>query len=393
MPAQVRIFTGTEWLGVNAASVRPPLVDANFTVGETRPQWFGTGNISNNVGVIPGRSRTTVQAASLDMDTPGQLFQDLDITDAVNVRGQNHTFRNCRFTYSYSGNAGGGIAYIMQTAASGIRFERCEFQPDTPGDRWDGVYGHDFTLHRCAMINNVDSVGANNKFGADANVVVEGCWLGHNAWFNDDRPSVGDGHNNGTHNDGLQHFSGNNVTLRGNFFQGAKLNALNPGNVTVDEDGLGFSIGTGNGVTPLLLQAPNTQNNRWPQQAQMYVATGVSGAVAPPNNITVDRNWFWNFDHGVKLESRGDALSATITNNRFGGRFRDWSGTYRGYPIRYDAGCTVNGATHPQGTFLDDAGNVWDSSARAASSQGDRDTYGNGTVFPGTPIVHRIDKA
>lgn len=394
-PAFQYTFNGTKWRGHNAPDVTPALDDANFTLGTTRPVWLGSENIANNVGCIAGVPRATVAASSLSYATPGTLFENLNITGwQNNVVGQNHKFRNCRFNFSYSGDSGGGMSFLMSSTLSGITYERCEWEPDTPGDRYNGVYGHDFTLYRCAITKTVDGLGVYNSNAQPVNAKIHGCWIGHLAWFNDDRQAAGDGHDDGTHNDGIQQGSGTNIEVIGNFWQGAKYNVLNPDNCILDADGMGFTIQPGNGVTPLALNAGNS-SNRNPQQGQIFLSQ--HSAYFLVNQIVYKQNWLWNFDHGFKIMSNSSYLGAgshryitdvVFEDNIFGGTPRDWGSSWKYYPVRYDSNVTVNGVRYPSGIaqVADTHGNIWDPDANVAA------TYpGDGQPIAGQPVRHRVD--
>jgi len=364
-----------------------PAVGDGFVVGTTRPVWKGTGNAANNVGCIPGVSRATVASVT---QSPGATFNDLNITGQVVITASNQTFHNCRFTYSYSGNSGGGMVDCQGTA-TGTVFDRCEFEPATPGDRYNGIYGSDFTARRTVITKTVDGIGIYNPNDSVADVLVEGCWIGYLAWFNDDgyAASRANSHSDGSHNDGTQHGSGVNVTYRGNFFQGAKYNATNPGNCVLDPDGVGYTLATGNGVDELIA-APINTSNKTAGVAQIYLAQ--HSAYFHVGNISFTDNWCWNIGNaGFKVISNraasvspeGSSGFSAITDvefkrNIFGGTARDYGGTYKYYPGRFDTNITVNGNSgRSVGAYADTDGNVWDAAAAVAS--------------PGTAIYLRYD--
>jgi hypothetical protein len=368
----------------------------SFVLNTTMPIWRGTNNVANNVGCLYNVTRTTVGSIT---QVSGAVHQNLDIPFQVTVSQPNQSFINCRFTYSYSGDTGGGMVYCMPVAGQGTYFERCEFEPATPGDRYNGIYGHHFTAYRCAITKTVDGIGIYNSNAQPVNVTVQGCWIGHCAWFNDDRPAVGDGHSDGTHNDGIQWGSGTTVTVEGCFWQGAKYNVLNPANCVLDANWMDYTLSNGNGVTPLISSPPNTGTdaNKAAQQGQLFL--GQHSAYFHIDTLTYRHNWLWNFDHGFKVMSaRGSTVSPEFSsgyspvstiifeNNIFGGTPRNWGSSQLYYPVRYDSNVTVNGVLHAAGGVFDDVnGNVWDASANVAA------TYGDSQPIAGNPVRHRVD--
>ena len=369
------------------------LLDDGFVVGTTRPVWRGSGDAANNVGCLLGVARSTVESVT---QAEGAVHANLTITGKVNISAANQTFFNCRFTYASTGSATGGLAQNSTTADYPVTFERCEFEPSSCWDRYNGYYGHHVTMLRCAITRTVDGLGLYNPTGGPVAAVVRGCWIGHLAWYDDDyfvdptgttfpsgRPN-GHSDGSGTHNDGLQQGSGQNVEVTGCFFQGARYNALNPGNITLDPDGLTYSVAAGNGITPLSDTDPTYG---YPQQSNIHL--GKADAYGPVTNIAFCRNWIWNAGHGISLQiggsQGGTALVATVEDNIFGGRWRDYGGTSRYYPIRYTVGCTVNGhAPSAAGSQTDTAGNVWAADVHESMTI-------SGVSVAGQPVLCRYD--
>jgi len=359
-----------------------------FVMDTTRPIWLGTNNPSNNVGCHYGVPRSTV--ASVTQAT-GKVHENLNITGQVTITQPGQTFRNCRFTYSYVGDSGGGTVYMMAAILNDgpTTFEFCEIEPNNPGDRYNGLYGHDFVATRCAITKTVDGIGAYNSSRQALNIEIAGCWIGHLAWFDDDRPEATFGHNDGTHNDGIQNGSGAGVSVHGTFWQGAKYNPLNPTNSTITSDGMGFTLQPGNNVTPLTNNSPTAAQYSNVQQSQCYL--GAADAYFPVGNIEYHHNWLWNFSTGFKLSSIGGLGTFVIDNvsvhdNIFGGSWVNDGFSQRYYPIRYDTNCIVNGVRRSTaGPFTDTWNNRWDENANPGIK------YADGTVVAGSPIRHRVD--
>jgi len=386
---------GGIWRGHNRSDVPASSLNDGFVDDVTMPVWLGTNNPSNNVGCLYNVPRTTV-ATLPGTQAPGKIWQDLTITGQVTITQPGQTFINCRGTYSYTGNTGGGMFFLNSQTLSGgsgqtvapTVFKFCEMEPATPNDRYNGVYGHDFYFYRSVITRTVDAFGLYNPGNPYLNTEIACSWLGNLSWFNDDRQAVGDGHGDGTHNDTFQNGACRRNKVHGCFCQGAKFNTLNPGNITLDPlTGRDFTYATGNGVTPLDASA----NNRWPQQGQCYL--GKADAYYPVNDIEFHHNWLWNFDNGFKLISSSTGLgtflidNVSVHDNVFGGVWRNWGGAHRFYPIRYDNNCTVNGyKPAPGAVFITDTwNNVWDPGANPGV------TYSDGSPIAGQPVRHRFD--
>jgi hypothetical protein len=377
---------------------RRGVVGDGFVMDVTRPVFKGSGHADNNVGCLPGVAKTTV--ASVTQST-GAVHENLIITGVLTITAAGQTFRNCRFTYSHSAASDGGQVMAQTAVTNGIAttYERCEFEPTTPGNRFNNYHGHDAKFLRCAMLKGVDGIGVYNSTARPVNVEAAGCWIGWLAWFNAD--GVHTTGIVGTHNDIFQAHSGHYVNVHGCFLQGAKFNAVNPGNVVLDANWEEFTIAAGNGSDLLALNSGST-SNRWPQVSQVFLAQHTASYTT--RHLTLDKNWVWNFDHGIKLASNAQAgvidetgatvattgfrelLNVTVTNNIFGGTPRNYGATHKYYPLRYDSNVTVNGVRQTAGgTFTDTAGNVWDASATVDA------TYGDSGTIAGNPIRHRVD--
>jgi hypothetical protein len=390
-PGQVAVSLTPKTITTTPVAVSPT-VAATFVDYVTQPIFRGTGNVANNVGCLVGVGRTTVSSVT---QSNGALHQNLTITGKITITTTNQTFRNCRFTYSYAGDGGGGMVDTQSGTLNGdnaamngggTRFEFCEFEPTTPGDRFNGVYGHDFTMYRCAVTRCVDGTGGYNPNGPDLNVQLLCSWFGPMAWFEDDREPLG-GHSDGTHNDiSMQHGSGWHLEIRGCFLQCAKYNVLNPGNVVLSSDWKTYTLSNGNGVTPLTETAANHMR---PQAGQGYL--GQHSAYYVIDDLTLSDNWIWNFDCGIKFMCNrtastkahdGSTPSGTrytipnidVTDNVFGGRPRSWGTTTPYMPMRFDTNCLVNGRdfrgpTSGQQQQYDLHNNRWDANVVLAGAQ------------------------
>lgn len=370
-----------------------PISADEFQIGVTQPMWRGSAAANNNVGCLPGVSRTTVASVT---QANGAVHSNLTITGKINISASNQKFYNCRFTYSSDGAYTGGLAQNSSNNDYPVMFERCEFEPTTPWDRYNGWYGHHATLLRCAITKTVDALGFYNPSGGPVAMQLLGCWAGYLSWYDDDYyvdpdgtsfpsgRSNGHSDGSGTHNDGVQHGGGSTMEVRGCFFQGAKYNALNPTNVTLDSNYINYTVATGNGVTPL---DEDTGTYGFPQAGNGILAK--ADVYAPVNNLTIVDNWFWNWGHGVSLQTGGSQgatpLVATITGNRFGGRWRDYGGTHRYYPIRYNTNCIVNGyQPGAAGSMPDTWGNTWSNDVHASMII-------SGSSVASQPVRHRYD--
>ena len=365
-----------------------PTSPDTFVLGTTMPVWKGTNNVDNNVGCLFGVSRTTVGSLT---QSNGAVHQNLNIPFQVTITQPNQTFINCRFTFSYIGTGNGGMAYVMSSVATNIRFERCEFEPTTPNDRYNGIYGHHFTAYRCAITKTVDGFGVYNQSAQPVQVKVHGSWIGHLSWFDDDRGA----HNDGTHNDGIQHGSGTGLEVIGNFWQGAKYNALNPNNCTLTADGMSYVIANGNGVTPLSEGQP-WSSNRMPQQGQIFLTQ--HSAYFLVDNITYRNNWLWNFGGSAGFKAMSNATylgpgqkryiyNIAFEDNIFGGKPFYHGYSYSYIPIRYDTNIYLNGVKQNAATnsLVDTHNN------RYAADANVNPTYPGGGTIAGNLIRHYVD--
>lgn len=369
----------------------PVLIGDDFVLGVTRPRFLGSGDPRNNVGCLTGVPRTTVTGVT---QSAGAVHENLTITGKVNISAPNQTFWNCRFTFASSGDGAGGLVQSHNSQPHPTSFERCEFEPSRMWDRYNGLYGHHMTVYRCAIARTVDGIGLYNPSGGPIDSQILGNWIGALSWFQDDRYVDPDGnpfpsgrqwgHNDGSHNDGIQAGgSGGGIVVRGNFWQMAKCNALNPGNVVIYEDET-FDVFPGNGITP----TAHDSGSR-PQSGQCFL--GNSDAYGPFTGLVFEDNWIWNGNHGVLLQ-RGPAqgstpIVATVRNNVFGGRWRAYGTGMKYYPIRYGFDTIINGFQPTgDGQHPDTDGNVWADDIHESMTIG-------GVYQGGLPVLHRYDSA
>lgn len=370
-----------------------PISADEFIIGTTQPVWRGTAAPDNNVGCLPGVARTTVVSVT---QADGAVHTNLTITGKVNIAAANQQFYNCRFTYASDGHYTGGLAQNSSTNDYPVTFERCEFEPSSTWDRYNGWYGHHATLLRCAITKTVDGLGFYNPSGGPVAMQLLGCWVGHLSWYDDDYNvdptgasfpgGRANGHSDGTgtHNDAVQQGSGSTMEVRGCFLQGAKYNALNPANLTLDSNYINYSLSSGNGITPL-----DDEIGTYGFAQSGNAILSKADAYAPVTNLTITDNWLWNWGHGVSLQTgvsqAGMQIVATITGNRFGGRWRNYGGTSRYYPIRYNTNCIVNGyQPGAAGSIADTWGNVWSNDVHESMTI-------SGNSVAGQPVLHRYD--
>ena len=383
-PVTQYIYNGKHWQAEDAVSahtseVRAAAADA-FVLGTTKPIFISPGHASNNVGNKYGVTRTNY-AGTINFANGPVNLSNLNVSSLQNVTGAGHQFTNVLFTGSYAGDAGGGQLMATASSVSDLKLDFCEFRPSKPGDRYNGIYGHDFTASRCAIERTVDGLGVYNRYAAPVNVELLGSWIGRLAWYDNDGSTRPGGHTDGSHNDGIQHGSGSNLRVIGNVFNGAKYNTLNPANVTTNSSGL-MTIAAGNSVTPCALNSGNS-TNRNPQQGQLFLAQ--HSAYFEVIDITFEDNWLINGDCGFKLMSnkwggvRADVHQVSFKRNKYSGAWRDWGGTYHYYPARWDSNCTVNGVKRAGGAYDDTDGNIWENLASVP------------VAFRGKPIKLRID--
>ena len=370
----------------------PIIAGDDFVLNVTRPRFYSSGDPRNNVGCYPGVPRTTVTGV---VQSAGAVHENLTITGKVAITAPNQTFRNCRFTFSSTGDGAGGLLQSHNTQPHPTLIERCEFEPDNPWDRYNGLYGHHLTVIRCAIRRCVDGIGLYNPSGGPIDSQILGCWIGYNSWYYDDRyvdPAGTSfpggrqwGHSDGSHNDGIQAGgSGGGIVVHGNFWQQAKYNGLNPENVVLNEDE-SYTLNPGNGITPL---SETGANNSRPQSGQCFL--GNAAAYGPFTGLDFQHNWVWNGDNGILLQvgpAQGAArIQATVANNIFGGRWRAQGSTTKYRALYYGPRTDMNGETIAADAKLDTWGNVWADDVHESMT----DTRG---YVGGLPVYHRYDPA
>lgn len=390
-----------------------PTTDPPFVTGVTVPVYYREGGAPSDAGpftppiaastdagiagIIPGRARTNY-SSTINWSTP-QTIKDKNLTGAAvqslmsagnggfgGVTGADHLLSNCLITGPSSSIAStsvtGGYIDLRDTSVARFNAEFVTIRPDFPTDNIDGFYGHDYTAYRCLVERTCDGFAALNKFSANVNVTLEGCWAGHFAWYNYDRGVHTSPGTEGTHNDWLQHHSGNYVSILGCTSWGYKWNALNPLNDAA-------------GTTPLAYGSGNS-SNRWPQTGQTLLTQ--TAAYFHVGNVTVDGLWIYGNDtpvkptslcaisgHNHQWDSNPSIHNVTFLNDDQ----RDYGGSLHFYPIRTDTSERINsqGGWPTTGSLTTPA--AWNCNY-GSSSNADR-KLNVSAARRGTPIFLRAD--
>jgi hypothetical protein len=214
--------------------------------------WFSAFTVTSGA-LTPSGSRTITVA-----DT---VLENLDITGYVTVQANNVTIRNCRIngevTRSYS---------VKIVSGTGTLIEDCEMFNFLSA----AVLGSGFTARRC-YVHDSNSDG----FKPTNNALIEYCYAHH----------LGKGV--GAHADAVQHRGGTGLTVRYNYFDLKRADAL-----------LGYKSNA-----CLMLQAD----------------------VSPISNVLLDNNWLEGggyTTYALANVAYAPLVNVAYTNNRFG---RDFS--------------------------------------------------------------------
>lgn len=245
-----------------------------FSFGVTKPSALNTGSqIPDNQLIAVTGTFTPASNSTHE----GKWFKG-----KVNVNAENVTFRNCRFD---GGNATSNDACVNATSSgvSNLVLEYCSIKPTIPSYYMNGVNGHDFTMRRCDVMDVVDCVGIYNTHASrvtingttntyQANVVLEGNYFHHMAYFTPDPNQPGD---NQTHNDTIQIQGGVGVVAWGNTLAGtigtAGTHTFPPGGPT----------GTGDNSPSLAVVMLNT--NVGNQGQHVFTQNWIEGGYLPIN--------------------------------------------------------------------------------------------------------------
>jgi hypothetical protein len=175
-----------------------------------------------NTGIIPG---STLTAYNGDLTcAPNTIYENLDIFGRVTSNVANSGLRNCRVRGKISTlSTYSALINCLGNNNSNFLIESCELTPDVPDYRWDGIYGHDFTV-KYTNIHHVQD-GMQIKWGArvwpfPTGVVVEQNWIHDLAWWTYFQNGTVHPNDTNTHNDPIQHMQGYGTKIRGNTING-----------------------------------------------------------------------------------------------------------------------------------------------------------------------------
>lgn len=275
----------------------------SFIVSEVQPTLFNSGLKAGTIlSSYNGPTTITTNSAVIE----NKIFNSV-----ITIAAKNVVIRNCKQIASYTGLGNGGLFTMTAEVCENILFENVSICPTTPGDRYNSLYGHDFTARNCHLKWGVDGVGVANKYGPRVNVNLLNNYFDEQAWFSDDRGA----HTDGTHNDHIQHHSGQGLWVVGNYFCGTRKAFL------------------GTAPTPQTSQIMLSQT-------EAYYDTG---------DVHFNYNFIAGGSEGVKVKSKSsNGQPRTVDFEAWGNRWVDDNQRYtvaRNFFI--DPGVRFNGFSYP----------------------------------------------
>jgi len=218
---------------------------------------------------VPAGTRLT-PSGSITVDTPGAVVEDLDVTGSITVLADNVTIRRVRLTSGdyypirYFDNDNVGLV-VEDTEIIG-----------TTDDVTAGLSFAHYTARR------VNVHGAADGFKADADVLIEDCWI------HDLRNGPGQ------HNDGVQSTGGRGVTIRHTSISGASNAAVQTG----DE---------GAAVEDLSIECSYLSGGGWTLNIRG------SGATVPRNTRIVDNRFGRDAGYGpITIDDPAPAVTGNV---------------------------------------------------------------------------------
>ncbi len=192
---------------------RPPTPTDTAAGGATSFAGFPT---ARTTGVRSGRA-LKVHQGDLNLTTPGQVVQGLDIHGYVNVTAPNVTIRDSIVRGGTTPTRGRGLIRDTTASATNLVVEDTELAPDRPSVYLDGLQGWNFTARRLDIHGTVDGVKIHGN-----NVRVESSWI-HDLVAYDHDPAQNGGP---SHNDGVQILGGTGIVLTGNSISGGPASGI-----------------------------------------------------------------------------------------------------------------------------------------------------------------------
>lgn len=332
-----------------------------FVLGETMPVYYMEGGTPTDAGpfappmatlgdpgiagIKPGVSRSNY-SGSINWSSP-QNLKDLNVTGAAAVSlraitGTDHVLSNilCKGLDTPTASPStGGILDCRASSCARLRFEHITISPTYPNDRWDGIYGHDFTAYRVLIERTVDGFAVLNPYSPNVNVSIEGCWAGNLSWFSDDRGA----HADGTHNDLIQHHTGLYLNVEGTTFWGYKWNSLNPTNGSGTGSGEVLNWTTTSGSLPAGATSFPQTGNVIIDQTEAYYHVGQANYhnlwIYGGQHVFYARSKCGISSHGGhKYASNPQFKNITLMNDDQ----KDFGGSLHTYTIRPDISNVIN---------------------------------------------------
>lgn len=289
--------------------------------GVVEPSLANQSSAAANCGIKASRASLTNYAGTVNA-TDGQSFSGYNFTGPINVTGAT-TWDACWMAGNVTGSDGGAL----DSRAAGVTrtlLRDCTIQPDTPTGYTDGLIGHHITAQRC-IIRGVDGVGSYNTHAAAVDNHIEGSYLGPLDWYDPDPTGE---HNNGTHNDPIQHQGGTGLYVIGNAIHGY------------------INDRTGNAISLPNPSGSNSGPFPWLQTGQLVLVQNNTGFSCL--DIHVIKNWCYGSFNGLKFDQAGDDVECVDNLFMDNGQTKDGSHSNH---IRVAAGLSINGQTFATGYY------------------------------------------
>lgn len=196
-----------------------------------------------------------------------------------------------------------GLVTALRNKKVKIKLFDCELRPATPSMWWAGLYGHGIEAHRCWIRDVVDGVDVLNPYGPAVDVALYGNLIEDLSLFSDS-PTHSD---HISHNDTIQWFGGQNLTVVGNALRAV----LNPAIGAASLDAAHRDPVAGGGPNNPLAVSGNAYgyNPNYPH-LQANSCLQANAGLAALGQLLWQKNW--HYGGGFQINVGGDHGSQAL---------------------------------------------------------------------------------
>lgn len=313
------------------SDIQPPSSGNKMVYGIDLPGPGNTGHLGTLTDLGTPATDVAVLPNGVSEISDRRIFGDINWKGGTDL-----TLRNCLLVGGTNIPSGASAVVNCNSAHGGrLTLIDCTVVPREPRNR-DCIVGHKWSAYRCDLSNSVDGMGIfiTSANGTKADVVAMGNYVHDLAYIYPDYRNGVSGstwHTDGSHNDGAHLQGGNNVHLKGNFFDLSNSNPA-PSNTGPNPEKPWMSkLGYTNGSATIVQSNTGTPIDNTVIIEENWYRGGLSQLNVKPNMQFIFRNnrhytetavnttgegGAWN-GYWIRIDQKSGTVITSLNTNRW----------------------------------------------------------------------------